>query len=550
MPAAPFVSGSHLMWPSPLNIVKERPRGASSMRSVNCSPVRRRYASPSDQDSDQTLTVVKRRESQGKKTSPAFRNHGPGSGAFDQSSTVFGSSTSWSRPALSTMANGHNCSLAQEETSQGASRSPDIDFRFEVTAPSLGEDLSNSYGNGLGLHAGGRGTREHSNLVKSAHIPSYTEVSDDEEQRTLNPRLDRWPPRYVHLLEPRIKITPESRVVAIEGNRLWVAIEVLPPQTNSHWLNPNNFSGPSRSSSSSTASIESEFEDHKCGSVDVDLELRPGQDCRVLQFMDEKSVRYYDSIGSSTSYPSAKLRDIGRKGHLVMVLMSLPSDRPAHVVHSAPASSALFEDLEIHLGCNVVNLLKVTVRVRHGPGILTTKPGYSPPGNAWRELRATAIVKRYDSTSIWSLGCLSPSHVDLFPTMISHWGRARAHDAAHSLMPVLRSGNKYGDMFCTTPQLLARRQAPSNEIEAKHVPQRRASLQRTPSPQPLVDRAPQIWMSIRRAHSGDQPGPSIAHAKRNMSSGHTSFFSTTAPQALPRIHTQEPPEKENRSLYW
>lgn len=122
-------SASPRMWPSPLNIVKERPRGVARSLDRGSPRSAQGQSSIAGQRCDQSLVVTKRRDAHVKsRTSTPTLASGYGTAADVKGIKAGNSSTENLRPPLSAMPNGHV-------------RSPPLDER-KPTTPTLSSHWS------------------------------------------------------------------------------------------------------------------------------------------------------------------------------------------------------------------------------------------------------------------------------------------------------------------------------------------------------------------------------------------------------------------------
>lgn len=374
---------------------------------------------------------------------------------------------------------------------------------------------------------------------------SYASGFDSEYRWAIGPRSCQNTPDRMSQCEPSLRITPETHSASTSLNRIWVALEVLTTRSHAYSVPSKHFLGADRLFSNSIGSLTSSNEDDDWGIVDVEMEINASHDCRIIQIVKEGGVCPRRPFGLPRSHMTMNFPKIGSSGCLVMILVELPSIRSGSEENSAPRYSSAFTDLEIQLGCHVVEFLNVVLEFRQQVEEPAQDLNFVINQGAQRRIQGSGIIKRHDTTSIWAATRYSHPPVDFFPTMASHWGQARAHEVSYSLSTKASSvfKDKGAAGLIASPRPLAR--TSSHEIESERVPQRRTSLQRTPSPQPLLDRAQQIWLTIRRAHSGDQPEPRSAFASRNTSLAGTSLST----RIIGRASGREPSGKENLRPY-
>jgi len=374
---------------------------------------------------------------------------------------------------------------------------------------------------------------------------SYASDFDSKHQWVIGPRSCQATLDMMSHCEPSLRITPDTHSASISLNRIWVGVEVLTTRPHAYLVPSKQSLGLNRLSSVYSESLRSSNGDDDWGIVDVDMEINASHDCRIIQIIREGDACPRSPFGLPRSRMTINFPKIGSSGCLVMVLVELASIHSASKENSALNSLAKFTDLEIQLGCHVIKLLNVTLKFRQQIDVIDHDLDFVVSQGAQSRVSASAIIKRHDSASIWATARYNYPPVDFFPTMASHWGQARAHEVSYSLSAKVSSVFK--DKGVAEPIAPPRPSArtSSHEIESARVPQRQTSLKRTPSPQPLLDRAQQIWLTIRRAHSGDQPEHMSAFASRNTSCADASLSTRT----LGRANGRDPSGKENHRPY-
>ncbi|KXJ92245.1 hypothetical protein Micbo1qcDRAFT_162424 [Microdochium bolleyi] len=296
---------------------------------------------------------------------------------------------------------------------------------------------------------------------------------------------------------------------------MWVAVEALAqPQTPSLALEDYSRSA-GASPARSTSPIPNDTDQFR-HLVDVEIEIRPSHQCKLLRLVDGTGARPLMASKSDPAVISSTidLSDMRQNGLLILALVELP---PVFSITSSPplsSSSSLLADLEVHLGSHMVQYMSVQLKTRLAAPPFA--PGIGSSFDIPRRVGAKGLVRRHDSASIWA-SANTRSSPGLFPIIAAHWGLHKAHEAIHNHMLIMAHTSPESCRNDQTTNVRPQVRKSTNEIEAARVPQRRTSLQRTPSPQPVLDRAQQIWMTIKRAHSGDHPDMAAATIRRDLS---------------------------------
>ncbi|RYP32364.1 hypothetical protein DL767_005229 [Monosporascus sp. MG133] len=297
-----------------------------------------------------------------------------------------------------------------------------------------------------------------------------------------------------YLLVPDISITPEARTLKDVQSSMWVAIEISGQLSKPSV--PDDVHG--------MQDLNNFMPVHHGGGglsrygylYDIKIEVLPTAHSSVIDIIDD-GIRMI-SPGSSL---------------LILAYVDVDASKPpqASGKHKHEPDD-LIADLEFQLGSVKTEYIQVRLSYCHS-GFPMLEDVSTTSGISSRRSRiettAVGVVKRHNTTSIWSPRP-TPASNALFPIIASHWGPGRAHDVMNKIMARRSSprripkSNSRGMTNVraseNSPQIPVR----TDKGAAIRVPQRKASLenQQQSTPDDAMDPARKIWTEMRRKTSG------------------------------------------------
>ncbi|KAK3943891.1 hypothetical protein QBC46DRAFT_351178 [Diplogelasinospora grovesii] len=380
--------------------------------------------------------------------------------------------------------------------------------------------------------------REHasttSNIVPGASLSLNRGISDDINSYMDDPSV----------LAPRIVVTPEIKALDEDTATLWAAIQlsttIFQPEVPNYKV-------------LDSGSARSDVFKYGC-LYDVSVEVLPTSNTAIVEVLEDESrpIR--------TLYPGSRLL-------VVACVRFLSRDAPPRSrKHSRQKSDDLMEDLEYQLGSGMMEYLQVRLTYRHSAFTQQQQQYHSEMDASFErdgvtglqtkvETTAVAVIKRHNSSSLWSPRPKAPSQLanPLFEIFASHWGTDQASDvmrriimASTALTQALVIPQAQTNPLTTPPpktkqtqHLKEGRHVGSDGSEqtvkpptreAPPIPRQQTSLQRKHLKSSLLvcgadssvdqdydresDPARKIWTEIRRTSIGNRASFHVSRVKR------------------------------------
>ncbi|KAI0022684.1 hypothetical protein F4780DRAFT_162040 [Xylariomycetidae sp. FL0641] len=312
-----------------------------------------------------------------------------------------------------------------------------------------------------------------------------------------------------YLLSPRISMTPERRTLGDGPSSVWVAIEVFGHLSRPS-IEPVLDASPASDIGNQSMSV------HHGGAglsrygylYEVRVDVSPTAQSSIIDLIDDHTMRITPGSG-------------------LLILAHVRVEATTGLQPKAvptPEPNDLIADLEYQLGNVTTDYLRVRVKYCHS-GFPATKSTTQADGISTCQTRletiATGAIRRSSSTSAWSPRP-GPAASALLDIMASHWGPVRANEVFHKVITQKPSPRKrksaghvglISSLYKDSAALPPPRTGTAPLVQ---VPQRRASLQRSSSPEePGSDPARKIWTEMRRTSSGARPSFHVGKVNRS-----------------------------------
>ncbi|KAJ2903752.1 hypothetical protein MKZ38_009404 [Zalerion maritima] len=311
--------------------------------------------------------------------------------------------------------------------------------------------------------------------------------------------------REACVLSPQVVVTPEVKALDAGNVDLWVAVQVFGKLCRTR-------DSPEREAAYEDASCHRSTYGHL---YDLKIDILPTKHSSVLEIIGNSGT-------SRTLHLNSRILVLAH----ISLSSSLPPDLSLPLRHR---SEELMADLEFHLGSIRTEYLLVRLTYSHSafPNINNTAitDGVAIVNNKIITI-ATAVVKRHNSSSLWSPPP-APVPNPLFEIISSHWGSVRTADLIGRIAGHSRSTPRKPRMEPTpmneksidSSTLSSLEKTPSKNLL---IPARRASLKRA-GPAPLSPQTPsevegssgltlededeedparKIWTAMRKASRG------------------------------------------------